>query len=101
MGQPIRRVNPLGGGMAFGADGAIVDGGFVHPGNFFKTSVFDKGINAAAASGAARAAHTTYSGDALLAVGPGDLKRLIKIHHNLASQILNKRVIQQSKLIGN
>jgi hypothetical protein len=70
--------------MALGADGSIVDRGFVHPGNFFKTAVFDKGINAAAASGSAWAAHPTNSGDAFLAVGPRILERLLKIHNDLA-----------------
>jgi hypothetical protein len=87
--------------MTLGADGSLVDGGFVHPGNFCKTAVFDKGINAAAPSGAAWAAHPTYSGDAFLAVGPADLESLLKIHNNLACQILNKQYIQQSKLNDN
>ena len=40
MGQPILRVDPLGGGVALGADGSVVDGGFVHPCNFCKTTAY-------------------------------------------------------------
>ena len=70
--------------MALGAEGSIVDRGLVHPGNFCKSTVFDKSINTAAASGATRAAHSTNSGDAFLAVIPGILESLLKIHIDLA-----------------
>ena len=88
MSQPIRRIDPLRCCMALGANGTSVDGGLIHAGNPGKAALFDKGINTAAASRSARAAHPTHGGDDRFAIQLSNMMGLLKIHKDLIWDII-------------
>ena len=89
MGQSVRRIDPLGGGVGLGAEGPPIDRGFVHSGHFNEFTILDKSINAASPTRTSRPAHATDCWDHLLTIFLCNFLGFLIVHQHLVDRIFS------------